>query len=418
LIDVSISIAPIKGRDGRITGVSAIARNIEEQQRLEEQVRQSQKLEAIGRLAGGVAHDFNNLLTIISGYSELLLRRLPDPTDPAQEIIMQIQKAGERAASLTRQLLAFSRKQVLEPKVLDLNAIVSDTEKMLGRLIGEDVELTTTLKPGLGRVEVDPGQIEQVIMNLAVNARDAMPQGGQLTIETDNIDLDEVYALNHPEVEPGRYVMLAIADTGTGMDELTKARIFEPFFTTKGPGKGTGLGLATVYGIIQQSGGHLFVYSEVEHGTTFKIYLPRVEEGAASSKGSASFSMPPRGAETLLLVEDEEAVRTITRFALESFGYTVLDAGTGREAIRLCENQTQPIHLLLSDVVMPEMGGRQLAETLRSRNLAMKVLFLSGYTDDAIVRHGVLAAETAFLQKPFTLTALAYKVREVLDSKN
>ena len=416
-IHVSVSISPIRDSDGRIMGASAISRDISERKRLEEQVRQSQKMEAIGQLAGGVAHDFNNLLTIISGYSDMLLSSLK-ADNPAREILAEIQRAGEKAASLTRQLLAFSRKQVLEPRVLDLNAIVTDTEKMLRRLIGEDLSLTTVLAPELGRVKADPGQLEQVIVNLVVNARDAMPEGGQITIETANVEVDQAYFQTRPEVQPGSYVVLAVSDTGHGMDEATKARIFEPFFTTKGPGKGTGLGLATVYGIVKQSGGSIYVYSEPGLGSTFKIYLPLVKDEIPARKSSPGTNPPSRGKETILLVEDEVAVRAITRFALQSFGYTVLEARDGQEAIRLCEEQKPAIDLLVSDVVMPEMSGRQLTERLLTMVPRLKVLYVSGYTDDAIVRHGVLEPGAAFLQKPFTPKALANKVREVLDDRD
>jgi PAS domain S-box-containing protein len=383
----------------------------------EDQFRQVQKMEAIGRLAGGVAHDFNNLLTIILGYSELMLGRL-EPADTRRDLIVQIKNAGDRAASLTRQLLAFSRQQVLAPKVLDLNVVVTETEKMLRRLIGEDITLTTVLDPTLGQVKADPGQIEQVIMNLAVNARDAMPEGGNLTIETGNVELDEAYAKVHPEARAGNYVMLAVSDTGCGMDEAIKARIFEPFFTTKEAGKGTGLGLATVYGIVNQSGGSIYVYSELGRGTTFKIYLPLVEAKKPSAGPQTSPSKIPSGKETLLLVEDEGAVRAMTRHILETCGYRILEASHGAEAIQTCEQSQDPIHLLVTDVVMPGIGGRQLAETLRSKHPELKVLYLSGYTDDAVVRHGVLEAGTNFLQKPFTPSSLAQKVREVLDKEN
>ena len=410
---VSVRLSQIKHQD-RLVGLSMIYRDLAPTKKLEEQLRQAQKMEAFGQLAGGVAHDFNNLLTIISGYSEMLLGRLP-PADSSRGLIQEIYKAGERAALLTRQLLAFSRKQVLEPKVLNLNAIVSETEKMLKRLIGEDLSLTTVLAPNLGAVKVDPGQVEQVIMNLVINARDAMPQGGKLTIETANVDLDECYAQSHFEVKSGRYVMLTVSDTGIGMDKTTQARIFEPFFTTKEPGKGTGLGLATVFGIVKQSGGSIGVYSEPGHGTAFKIYLPVVKERISSGKSLPGVKVALHGTETVLLVEDEPAVRSLGRMALQTYGYTVLEASHGDEAIRVCEQHKGSIHLLVTDVVMPGISGRILAETLRPRQPTMKVLFVSGYTDDAIVRHGVLQAETAFLQKPFTPVALANKVRAVLD---
>jgi two-component system cell cycle sensor histidine kinase/response regulator CckA len=381
----------------------------------EKRLYQAQKMEAIGHLAGGVAHDFNNLLTIISGYSEMLLsQRLPP--DSARPLIEEIKKAGTRAAGLTRQLLAFSRQQVLEPKVLDLNAAVKDTQKMLRRLIGEDIRLTSVLDPALGRVKADPGQIEQIIMNLVVNARDAMPQGGKVTLETRNVELDETYAQAHQEVKPGRYVMLATTDTGSGMTEEVKARIFEPFFTTKEKAKGTGLGLATVYGIVKQSGGFIYVYSEPGAGTVFKVYFPLVTESLTSVASPSAGAKAATGTETLLLVEDEEGVRMLTRQVLQSYGYKVLDACDGAQAIRSAQQHQGPIDLVVSDVVMPGMGGRQLTERLAALRPAIKVLYLSGYTDDAVVRHGVLTAQTHFLQKPFTPAALANKVREVLDA--
>ncbi|HLN29166.1 MAG TPA: ATP-binding protein [Gemmataceae bacterium] len=391
-----------------------LCRANERRQQLEEQYRQAQKLESIGQLAGGVAHDFNNLLTIISGYSDLLLDN-PHLDEQTKGLLEEISKAGVRAASLTRQLLAFGRKQVVEFKVLDLNTLVTDTEKMLRRLIDEDVSLTTVLAPALGQVKADLGQMEQVIMNLAVNARDAMPQGGKLTIETANVELDNSYAETHAEVRPGWYVLLAVSDTGCGMTEEVKARIFEPFFTTKGLGKGTGLGLATVYGIVKQSGGHIWMYSEPDRGTTFKVYLPLVGERISSGKSFPGLRATPTGNETILLVEDEDAVRAITRHVLQSWGYTVLEARRGGEAILLCQQHQGKIDLVVSDVVMPEIGGRELVERVTMLHPGIKVLYLSGYTDDAVVRHGILQAEVAFLQKPFRPAALANKVREVLD---
>jgi len=381
----------------------------------EEQLRQSQKMEAIGRLAGGISHDFNNLLTAIIGYSEFLLFRL-DQEDPLRKYAEEIKKAGERASSLTRQLLAFSRKQVLQPEVLDLNIIVADLDNMLRRLIGEDIELVTLLEPDLGAVKVDPGQMEQVIMNLAVNARDAMPYGGKLIIETANVDLDELYARQHSPIRPGHYVMLAVSDNGCGMDKETLSHIFEPFFTTKEQGKGTGLGLSTVYGIVKQSEGFIWVYSEPGTGTTFKIYLPQVQGAERWPKTSPLTTRMQRGSETILLVEDEEVVRELVGKLLPVNGFTVLAARNGSEALAICQQHKGPIHLLLTDVVMPQMSGRQLAAHLSKLHPEMKVLYMSGYTDDAIIRHGVLEPGLAFIQKPFTIDTMIQKVREVLDS--
>jgi PAS domain S-box-containing protein len=406
---------PLHDARGVILGAVVAMQDITERRVLEEKFLQAQKMEAVGRLAGGLAHDFNNLLTIINGYSEFVLNSLPQD-DPARELVAQITSAGDRAASLTRQLLAFSRQQVLAPRVLDLNAVVGNLDKMLRRLIGEDVELAGTLPPGLGSIEADPGQIEQVILNLAVNARDAMPRGGKLTLETRNVLLDDSYAATRSDVRPGPYVLLAVSDTGHGMTPEVKARIFEPFFTTKGPGKGTGLGLATVYGIVKQSGGHLEVYSEPNVGTTFKIYLPRIEQPAPVGS-TPEVTMPPTGGETLLLVEDEEAVLALSREVLSASGYTVLTASRGRQALQLAKQLAGPIHLLVTDVVMPEMGGRQLAERIAALHPETRVLYVSGYTDDAVVRHGILEHEVHFLQKPFSPLALALKVREVLDQK-
>jgi PAS domain S-box-containing protein len=388
--------------------------NITERKRIEEQFRQAQKMEAVGQLAGGIAHDFNNLLTIINGYSEVLLEKLP-PSDPSRDLIEEIHKAGERSAGLTRQLLAFSRLQVLAPQVIDLNAVVTNTEKMLGRLVGEDIRLTSTLDPELWTVRADPGQIEQVVMNLALNARDAMPRGGRLTIETRNVELDEAYARTNPDARDGPHVLLSVSDTGSGISPELKARIFEPFFTTKGPGKGTGLGLATAYGIVKQSGGHIAVYSEVGVGSSFKVYLPRIEQAFEKPKSQSSISSPQRGTETILLAEDEDAVRALIRHVLTGCGYRVLEAANGEEAVRLATRHTGPIHLLITDVVMPGAGGRAVAEEVVALHPGISVLFVSGYTDDAVIRHGVLREGVNFLQKPFAPVALSIKVREVLD---
>jgi PAS domain S-box-containing protein len=390
--------------------------DVTERRALEQQLRQSQKMEAIGRLAGGIAHDFNNLLMVISGYSEFLLERLgPEPAlrGPAKEIAT----AAERATSLTRQLLAFSRKQMLAPKVLDLNAVVTENLKMLTRLIGEDIDLVMIPGAELGAVKADPGQVEQVILNLAVNARDAMPQGGRLTIETANVTLDEAYARLHAPVQPGEYTMLAITDTGVGMDSDTQMHIFEPFFTTKGP-KGTGLGLSTVYGIVKQSGGYIWVYSEPSKGTSFKIYMPHVtaEEVAAVEHPAALAAAPvetPR--ETILVVEDEVNLRRLTRQFLENQGYTVVEAADGAAAVQICVAHQGTIHLLLTDVIMPGMNGRELAQRVSEIRPNMKVLYMSGYTENAIGHNGTLDAGITLLQKPFTLQALKTKVREVLD---
>jgi CheY-like chemotaxis protein len=370
-------------------------------------------MEAIGRLAGGVAHDFNNLLTVILGFGELMLGDLK-PGDPVRDAVEEVCKAGQRAAGLTRQLLMFSRQQVIEPKVLDLNDVLTGMHKMLRRILGEDVETISLSNPSLGRVRVDPSSIEQVVMNLAVNARDAMPTGGKLTIETANVVLDEHYALSHLPAKAGPYVMLAVSDTGTGMDRETQARIFEPFFTTKELGKGTGLGLSTVFGIVQQSGGNIWVYSEPGKGTTFKVYLPRVDaevDVVRPQVGSAAL----RGTETILLVEDEEQVRAVVLNILRRQGYRVIPAQNGGEALLLCEKHSGAIDLLLTDVVMPRMSGPELAKRLAMTRPEMKVLCMSGYTDDSIVRHGVLEGHVAFLQKPITPASLARKVREVLD---
>ncbi len=410
-----LSLSPVRDETGRLTHFIGVQADVTARKNLEEQFRQAQKMEAIGQLAGGVAHDFNNLLTIINGYSDVLLQSLP-ATDPMRDMVDEIHKAGERSAGLTRQLLAFSRKQVLAPRVLDLNEVLADIDKMLRRLIGEDVRLTTTLASDTWAVRADPGQIEQVLLNLAVNARDAMPLGGRLIIETRNVEIDEEYVRNHTDSQIGPHALLSVTDTGSGMPPEVKAKVFEPFFTTKGHGKGTGLGLATVYGIVKQSGGHIAIDSRVGAGTTFQIYLPRVEKVSGGSKFLSGFQLPPRGTETILLVEDEDGVRALTRHVLEGCGYTVLVAANGDEAVRLARRHDGPIHLLITDVVMPGAGGRAVAEQMTMSDPMMRVLFVSGYTDDAVIRHGVLSEGVNFLQKPFSPVTLAFKVREVLDA--
>ncbi|HVM59963.1 MAG TPA: PAS domain S-box protein [Verrucomicrobiae bacterium] len=416
-INVSLSVSPIKSVTGDVVGAAVIARDISERQRLQQQLLQSRKVEAIGRLAGGVAHDFNNILTTIIGYCDLTREEL-GADHSARVNIEEIAGAAERAASLTRQLLAFSRKQTLQPKILDLNAVIENLDKMLRRVIGEDVELITKLTPNLGRVKADPGQIEQVIMNLAVNARDAMPNGGRLLLETASVTLDAASAHLPEDVRPGNYVMIAVTDTGTGMTDEVKARVFEPFFTTKPRGQGTGLGLPTCYGIIKQSGGHISVYSEFTHGTTFKIFLPRIADPTAPCSPAPPSVTQRRGTETILLVEDDSAVRTLNARLLRSAGYTVVEADNGRTALRLTdERKGDGIDLLLTDVIMPEMGGKELAQRLQAAYPKMKVMFCSGYTQEAIDRGGVLNPHTAFLQKPFTPALLTQKIREVLDTQ-
>ncbi|HEX6187539.1 MAG TPA: PAS domain S-box protein [Pyrinomonadaceae bacterium] len=399
---------------GKPVAVQGIARDVTARKQLEEQLRQSQKMEAIGQLAGGVAHDFNNLLTAIIGYSGLALQRM-EADSPLKPYIEEIRKAGDRAANLTRQLLAFGRKQILQPLPLNLNDVITDLNKMLRRMIGEDIRLSARLDPDLKKVKADRGQIEQVLMNLVVNARDAMPRGGSLTIETANIQIEEEYAGRHIGVSSGAYVMLAVSDTGTGMDHETEARIFEPFFTTKEKGKGTGLGLSTVYGIVKQSGGNIWVYSEPGHGTTFKIYLPQVDDQVKTVEAKPEETSIPSGSETVLLVEDEEVVRGLAQRILEDAGYRVITANGGEEAVNWCADHADTIHLLLTDVVMPDTSGKELAERLTSLRPQTKVLFMSGYTDEAIVHHGVLDSNVEFLQKPFTPRALSRKVRQVLD---
>jgi len=418
---VESTSAAIRDNEGRPVGLRGVTIDIGERKRAEEalckseeRLRQSQKLEAVGRLAGGVAHDFNNLLTVIDGYSALAAEQLKE-ADPLRLYIDEIRHAGERGASLARQLLAFSRKQVVQPKVVDLNSVVSEMEKMLRRLIGEDIKLRTILRPDVGYIKADPGQIEQVLMNLAVNARDAMPDGGRLTIETANVVLDQPSTTQHVALAPAPSTMLAVSDTGIGMDKETQAHIFEPFFTTKEPGRGTGLGLFTVYGIVNQSGGKIWVYSEPDRGTAFKIYFPQVEEGAQACEPIAESAKSLRGSETILLAEDDELVRSLVREVLKSLGYQVLEAPNGGAALLICERHQRPIHLLLTDIVMPEIGGRELANRLLALHPEMRVLYVSGYTGDGAGHHGIPVSETMFLPKPFTPNTLARKLREVLD---
>ena len=382
----------------------------------DEQLRQAQKMEAIGNLAGGIAHDFNNLLTVITGYSELVLKKIPE-TDPQRRKLEEIKKAGDRAAALTQQLLAFSRRQILQPKVVDVNAIISGMASMLQRLVGEDVHVNIALSPDLGSIRADPGQLEQVIMNLVVNARDAMPHGGKVTIETVNVDRVPVFS-NKPDAGTKRpYIMLAVSDTGSGMDEATRARIFEPYFTTKAAGKGTGLGLSTVYGIVKQSDGEILVYSEPGQGATFKVYLPRVDRVATELGAGPLVESLPAGTETILLVEDEPGVRAFAGEALRMQGYTILEAKHGIEAQLLSAQHPASIHLLLTDVVMPQMNGREVAERLLPQRPGLKVLYMSGYAEQAVINRGIMESGFAFLQKPFTQQALVCKVREVLDAK-
>jgi PAS domain S-box-containing protein len=390
--------------------------DITERKRLENQLTRAQRMEAVGILAGGIAHDFNNLLTAIMGYGELMKMDL-EQNDPHYHYTEEILKTAVRGSTLTHQLLAFSRKQILQPSVISLNSLVSNMERLLRRLIGEDIELVTVSDPDLGAVRADRGQIEQIIMNLAVNARDAMPQGGKLTIETANLILDEKYERSHLDVAPGPYVMLAVSDNGEGMDAETQSHIFEPFFTTKTLGQGTGLGLATVYGIVRQSGGHIWVYSEPGQGTTFKIYLPRVEEAVSAAEPKAPAVTRLKGRETILVVEDDNTLREVISKGLKKFGYSVLTAANGGEALLICEKRKGPIHLLLTDVVLPQMGGRELAERLVSLRPDLKVLYMSGYTENAIVHHGILNEDVGFLQKPFKVNLMVQKIREVLDSQ-
>lgn len=418
---VSFSASVMRDENNQIRGTVYVAQDITERKRaeqemaaLQEQLRQSQKMEAIGKLAGGIAHDFNNLLTVIKGYNQLSLLELKKD-DPLRANIEEVQKAAERAVNLTRHILAFSRRQILEFKVFDLNHLVLNLDKMLRRVIGEDIELVTFYSEDLGRVKTDPGQIEQVVMNLAVNAKDAMPHGGKLTIETANVELDENYAQTHAGVTPGRYVMLAVSDTGVGMTPEVKEKIFEPFFTTKEMGKGTGLGLSVVYGIVKQSGGNIWVYSEPGQGTTFKVYLPRLDEAVEELREKAAKEEIPRGSETILVVEDEEPVRKLAVRVLQGQGYRVLNASQGDDALLICKQHQGPIHMMVTDIVMPGMSGLELAKCLESFNREIKVLYMSGYADNAIVPHGMVERGINYIQKPFTPDILMRKVREVLN---
>jgi len=408
-------VEPLRDAVGDVHGAICMALDITDRKQLEEQFRQAQKMEAVGRLAGGIAHDFNNLLMVIQGYADLLTDRIPS-SDPLRRNAEQIQTAAQRATSLTQQLLAFSRKQMLAPKILGVHSVVSDMEKILRRLIGEDIELRVSAAPDLWLVRADRSQIEQVIMNLAVNARDAMPSGGRLTIETANVELDGSFAHSPTVLAPGKYVMLAVTDNGSGMDSKTQAHIFEPFFTTKEKGKGTGLGLATVYGIVKQSGGYIWVYSEPGRGTTFKIYLPRVQgSGTVTGRdrpGAIQESL--RGSEVVLLVEDEAGVRELAREYLQLSGYTVLEARDGYVALELANLHAGPIHLLMTDVVMPGISGRELAQRVVKIRPDIKILYMSGYTDQAIVHQGILEGDAILLQKPFSMVTLASKLREIL----
>ena len=411
VIDVEIASHSISY--GGRPSVLSVLQDVTQRKQLEEQLRQAAKMEAVGMLAGGIAHDFNNLLTIINGYSQILLGALPagDPNYTAAE---QIMKAGERAAALTRQLLAFSRGQVLQTKAIDLNQLLAGLETMLRRLIGEDIDLRLAPGRDLGHVRADPGQMEQVVMNLVVNARDAMPHGGVLTIETSLVDLDETYVATHAGMKPGQYVALVVSDNGTGMDAATLERLFQPFFTTKGQGKGTGLGMTMVFSIVKQSGGGVEVYSEPGKGTSVKVYLPRIDQPKVVEP-EAPPAKAVRASETILLVEDEDLVRNLVRHTLQSEGYTVLDAPNAERARRISATHKRPIHLMIADVVMPKEGGRALAESLAPQRPAMKVLFMSGYTDQAVVTSGLLSGECHFIQKPFTPAALSRKVRDVLE---
>ena len=412
MIDCEINAVPLK-ENGRTTTILIIARDISERKQLETQFRQSQKLETLGRLAGGIAHDFNNMLTVINGFSDFILKDIPHDS-PYREDLQEIRHAGKRAADLTRQLLAFSRKQIFDLQVLSLNDIIRNLSKMLHRIIGDNIKLVTLFDSSPGNVKVDPGQIEQIILNLAVNASDAMPRGGVITIETENVNLDSEYSYEHIPVTPGSYVLMSVSDTGLGMAKQIQRQIFEPFFTTKKAGKGTGLGLSTVYGIVKQSGGFIWVYSEPNIGTCFKIYLPSVDK-YVENNSPQHHKTSDRGDETILLVEDSGSVRSVLRKTLERSGYSILEAKNGEQALRIFDQNRDDIKLLLSDIVMPGINGKELAEQISSRNSEIKYLLMSGYTDDSTILDGMLKPGVPFLRKPVISDTLIQKVREVLD---
>lgn len=412
-ISLLVSGQPIVDEDGRRCGAVVVAHDVTDIKRTELQLRQAQKMEAIGQLAGGVAHDFNNILMAISGYCELMLMQMTNQ-DPMKDVASEIYKAVERGTALARQLLAFSRKQITQPKILDLNQVIRGMENLLQRVMKEDVELAISPDSGLGRVKADPTQIEQVIMNLAINAKDAMPHGGKLMIETTNVRLDDSYAAGHLNVVPGQYVMLSVSDTGVGMDEVTQSRIFEPFFTTKEEGRGTGLGLSTVYGTVKQNGGFIWVYSEPGQGSTFKIYLPRMDDRTEPVQPVNLNNTMMNGTETILLVDDNESVRAAFSALLEYHGYKVLRAANGQEALDIASQYAEPIHLLVTDLVMPGIGGRELSQKLLSSGRQMKVIYMSGYTGEAASRQGILDADAAFLQKPASIRQLLQKIHDIL----
>jgi two-component system cell cycle sensor histidine kinase/response regulator CckA len=410
-----IKVSFIRDAAGKATGIVGVGRDIGEKKDLLKQLIQAQKMEGIGVLAGGIAHDFNNLLTVINGYTDMLIKNV-SPSDPEFQELEQIRTAGQQATSLTSQLLAFSRKQVLQPRILNLNDIIVETDKMLRRLIGEHIELKNIPCPDLRPINADPVQIQQIVMNLAVNARDAMPKGGMLTLETANVDFDDAYLANHRVAKHGRYVMMAVSDNGAGMDEETQARVFEPFFTTKTKGQGTGLGLSTVYGIVKQSGGFIWVYSEPGRGTTFKIYFPQLEDEIQEQSEEVQSQQRHQGTETVLVVEDDESVRVLTCRTLHNQGYHVLEAANGIDALQIATDYSGEIHVILTDVIMPQMSGKEMVAQIEALRPGIKTLYVSGYTNNVIVHHGILDRNISFLQKPFTGEDLAQKLREVINS--